>query len=81
MAKGKKGPPVDDPIINDEGEIVEQVWVERPIQQDGLLDGGGWAQIQVPKEAAMQQLSLPKSERNAHWKNARLIEAPKAVTA
>jgi hypothetical protein len=53
MAKGKKGPPVDDPIINDEGEIVEQVWVER----------------------------LPKSERNAHWKNARLIEAPKAVTA
>lgn len=80
MAK-KKGPPVDDPIINDEGEIVEQVLVERPIQKDGLLDGGGWTQILVPKEVAMWQLSLPKSERNAHWKNVRLIETPKAATA
>jgi len=73
MAKQKKGEaPL--PEIDDEGNVVEYVLVERPIQKDGLLDGGGWEQKEVPKVAAMEQLALPKEKRNAHWKNARLIE-------
>jgi len=85
MAKKKaekeegKSTPSDAPELNDMGEPVEYILVERPIQKDGLLDGGGWEQKEVPKFSAMAQLSLPKEKRNAHWKNARLIDKP--VTA
>jgi len=75
MAKGKK---VDlYPVERDDaGEIVEHVWIKRPIQKDGLLDGGGWETKYVPKIPAMEQLALPKDQRNAHWKNAQLTEKP-----
>jgi hypothetical protein len=71
----KKDTPV--PEIDDEGNQVEYVVVERPVQKDGLLDGGGWEQKEVPKGPAMEQLSLAKDQRNAHWKNARLVEKSK----
>lgn len=76
MAKGKK---VDlhPPEFDDAGELVEHVWIKRPIQKDGMLDGGGWEEKFVPKVPAMEQLALPKELRNAHWKNAQLIDKPK----
>lgn len=63
------------PVIPTEidAEELEDKWVmvERPIQQDGLLDGGGWAQAEVPAALAYTQLSLPAKDRNPQWKNVR----------
>ncbi|MES2731719.1 MAG: hypothetical protein V4714_08220 [Bacteroidota bacterium] len=50
----------------------KMVTVLKPIQADGITDGGGWSEVELPESVAMEQLSLPKAERNAAWKHAKL---------